>query len=677
MGWSTSAAREAEAGLESIDADCIALDEHDLLVQAHIPVAERRIGASSLGLIRRIGFPTISEYGIHAEFCVTPETKILTGDLRYVEAGALRLGDRVLGFEEENVSARGRRFESAEVTDVGRTTLPCVRVRTSDGIEVVVSADHRWLVWSGNGLRWRRTAQLRLGERICSVGRWAENEAREAGWLAGVFDGEGSVSGGRGVRSGNRGNAVTVAQKEGPVLNRIRAALTAYGYGYSESERKGCVSLYLKGGVTERLRFLGEIRPERLLRQAEKVWGGVNVGAAQKVHVVALEEVGAREVVTLGTSTGTFIAEGLLSHNCKSDQREWHVKCEHCGEWQPITWAANVDVELGIRVCAACRKPVDVAIGEWVAKYPDRDTKGYHTTKLLVPRQEIMPRLIAASKETLPYKRQVFFNRDLGEPHEAEGARLTPALIAACTRRELVQQGGYGGQNPVFMGVDIASTRNLNAWVSERYDDDTARVLWVGEVDSFDALSRMMETFRVSMACVDHLPEGRLARAFAERFVGRVYVVNYATAGQLDVLKIDATQRRASVRRTESLDAAFDRIRGQRELLPTDLPEGFVEQMCANVRSVERDDVGRITVAYRSTGADDYAQALAYSVVAAECYWIQEQVAHSAEVTSIDEIEGLGFERSTLGDYDAEDEYSPGRDDGGYALNGENGYGEY
>ena len=57
---------EAEAGLESIDADALCLDEHDLLVQAHIPIAERRVGGQdSMGMIRRIGFPTISDHGIH------------------------------------------------------------------------------------------------------------------------------------------------------------------------------------------------------------------------------------------------------------------------------------------------------------------------------------------------------------------------------------------------------------------------------------------------------------------------------------------------------------------------------------------------------------------------------------------------------------------------------------
>ena len=124
----------------------------------------------------------------------------------------------------------------------------------------------------------------------------------------------------------------------------------------------------------------------------------------------------------------------------------------------------------------------------------------------------------------------------------------------------------------------MASTRALNIWVSERDDDGQSRVLFVGEVDSFEELARIMGRFNVHMAAIDHLPEGRLSRAFAERFAGRVYIVSYGTEGQKDVLTVDATQRRASVRRVEAIDAAVERIRSQRERLPMDLPDGFVDE---------------------------------------------------------------------------------------------------
>ena len=387
-----------------------------------------------------------------------------------------------------------------------------------------------------------------------------------------------------------------------------------------------------------------------------------------QAHIpIAERRVGGQDSLGLIRRIGfpTISDHGIHKEFKKTDQRQWTVKCEHCNEWQALTWAENIDLEREIRICRACRAPLDVTRGEWVASYPDRRVRGYHVTKLMLPEPIIVPKLIEASREMVTYKRQIFFNRDLGEPWEAEGARLTPAMIAAA-QRGYTQQTGYDGVKPVIMGIDVASVRALNVWITERTSDTTGRVLYLGLVDSFDELAKLMDRYRVVMAGIDHLPENRLAQAFANRFAGRVFIINYGTDTQRDVLQVDDGQRRASVRRTEAIDAAQERIRAQREYLPQDLPSDFVEQMCSNVRSVEQDDVGKVKVLYRADGPDDWMQALTYAVVAEECWWIRQQVDHE-EVFSIDQMEQLGFERSTLRDPESMD-YSPGRSDGEYAI---------
>ena len=372
----------------------------------------------------------------------------------------------------------------------------------------------------------------------------------------------------------------------------------------------------------------------------------------------------------------TISDHGIHKEYKRSDQREWTVKCERCGEWQALTWAENVDLTRGIRICRACRQgPLDVAQGEWVASHPGRSTRGYHVTKLILPDDAIVPTLIKASQEQVAYRRQVFFNRDLGEPWEAEGARLTPAMVAAA-QRGFLQESGYNGTRPVVMGVDVASVRALNVWISEQTSETQGRTLYLGLVDSFDELSKLMNRFNVVMAGIDHLPENRLAQAFANKFAGRVYIISYAGDQQRDILQVDDQQRRASVRRTEAIDAAQERIRAQHEYLPQDLPSDFVAQMCANVRSVEQDDVGRVKVLYRADGPDDWMQSLTYALVANECWWIRQQVNHE-EIVALDEMTELGFERSTLREPDSM-LYSPGPREGEYTTtNGHvNGYDE-
>lgn len=69
---------ESKRKLDSVDGDCLALDEYDTLNQANIPDAERRLsGPLSAGLIRRVGVPSLPEYGIAEKFDESDQRKWL------------------------------------------------------------------------------------------------------------------------------------------------------------------------------------------------------------------------------------------------------------------------------------------------------------------------------------------------------------------------------------------------------------------------------------------------------------------------------------------------------------------------------------------------------------------------------------------------------------------------
>ena len=244
---------------------------------------------------------------------------------------------------------------------------------------------------------------------------------------------------------------------------------------------------------------------------------------------------------------------GIAALYDKSDQRVWRVKCSACNEWQSVEFE-NIDLTTAIRVCLKCRKPLDVARGEWVANYPDRDVRGYHVTRLIAPTAN-MRSIIAASKKRALFEQQVFHNKDLGMPFVTKEGRLSREAIAAAQSigGEFTTQEGYSGPHLVTMGVDVASVRDLNVRISEHIDDHTKRALWIGTVDSFDELALLMDRYSVNMAAVDHLPDGRLSRAFCERFPGRAYMVSYDSVmnpKDSEVLKVNEEMRHARVRRT-------------------------------------------------------------------------------------------------------------------------------
>jgi len=359
------------------------------------------------------------------------------------------------------------------------------------------------------------------------------------------------------------------------------------------------------------------------------------------------------------------IAEfGITDSYERSDQRRWVTKCPSCGHWQDVDYWDNVDEEQVLVVCSKCRKgPLPVETGEWVAAYPERDVRGYHAPRLLVPRiarneNGALAEIVRASKRTKVYEITTFHNKDLALDYSPAEGRLTPGAIAAAQSAggEFFMVESYADTRLVTMGVDVASRRNLNVRISEHLGDGVKRALWIGEVSSFDAVVELMRRFRVNMACVDHLPEGRLAMGLANRFPGMVYLVSYAA--QKQVMAVHEERRAVSVRRVEAIDAMMQQIREQRNWLPQDLPDGYGKQLRSLVRHTVVDDQDRVTVSYKATGDTDYAQAEVYDLVASEMWAYRQgvQAAQAAELRPLDEL--MEFERGALSN--PERRYTPG-----------------
>ena len=355
---------------------------------------------------------------------------------------------------------------------------------------------------------------------------------------------------------------------------------------------------------------------------------------------------------------------GIAKAYAESDHREWRLKCGSCREYQTIDYGENVDEKRVLIVCRKCTKPLDLTKGEWVPKYPDRSTRGYHLSRLMIPstvpgRSHNLEEVIERHHQREPYRFQVHMNKDLGlEWAPAEG-RLTKKAIAAAQSAGggFAQEPGYSGNNFTTMGVDVASARNLHVRVSELLPDGRRRGICIQEVEDFNEVALMIDRFRVNVCLVDSMPERRMAGGLVQRFPGRVWLIGFSQA-QKQVLHFDADTALVTVKRVEALDAMIEQVRAQRNLLPLDLPEGYVEHMQAPVRVVEEDDTGKRVVYYRSTGQDDFAFAETYDLVAHEVFLILQQVESSQApvLTTLDDH--LEFERAAL-DPDSLD-YRPG-----------------
>lgn len=352
--------------------------------------------------------------------------------------------------------------------------------------------------------------------------------------------------------------------------------------------------------------------------------------------------------------------QGVDRLYAESDMRRWFVKCAACGLQQHLEWS-NVDTKNIRLICNGCHKPrIDVKKGEWVAEHTDRRIRGYHIPRLVVPGVNLRA-IVEASRKTNPTEVKTHQNKDLGLAFTPEEGQISLDRIMAAQRSEIrqsyVEHDGRTMGELRTMGVDVASVRALNVRASAHFPDGTKQSIYLGTAENFEAVAGLMRSLDIHMCTVDHLPEGRLARAFAEKFPGRVYLANYAS-GQNLVTKIDDKMRTVSVRRTEAIDATLDMIRQQRNRLPGELPDNYVRDLQNLIRTVETDDHGKTTVSYREMGPTDYGHCEVYDLLASEVWWWLKSVdeADRGQIQPLEEM--YDFERSALEGGNAD--YDPG-----------------
>jgi len=127
-----------------------------------------------------------------------------------------------------------------------------------------------------------------------------------AGFLAGFLDTDGSYSG---------GNLRFNQSKDNDLLDVTVRCIDRLGFKATREDFRSAEgrSVRLAGDVTDKVRFLSCIQPA-LTRKAADFYGRRFPKAASPVDGV--RRLGVRDLVDIQTSTGTFIAAGLATHNC-------------------------------------------------------------------------------------------------------------------------------------------------------------------------------------------------------------------------------------------------------------------------------------------------------------------------------------------------------------------------
>jgi hypothetical protein len=273
-------------------------------------------------------------------FCTDAATLTLTNDLRWIAAGDFQAGNDLLAFSESPISKQGRVWEHATVTYAGTKLAKTIAITLSSGEILYVTPEHRMLVHGGqnnSAATWKSAKDIlrhcqaeRKNAALWTIDRfvkpWVENTSHEAGYLAAAFDGEGCISQSHNSKTGSSNIQLSFTQKQNPMLDTVKAYLTKldfqYGESWFEAEQKSTLYIY---GFSNIIRFLGEIRPPRLLAR----WKDLDISKKffykrNTVSIIGACEGGVRKIAMLSSSSRTYISAGYASHNTNYD---WSIYC--------------------------------------------------------------------------------------------------------------------------------------------------------------------------------------------------------------------------------------------------------------------------------------------------------------------------------------------------------------
>ncbi|MUL41693.1 radical SAM protein [Streptomonospora sp. PA3] len=260
-----------------------------------------------------------------------------------------------------------------------------------------------------------RNSQRASFERISEITQWpvAPCDEWRKGFLAGIFDAEGSCSQG----------VLRISNTDPEIITAILLSLKHFGFEHTLEFRAtapGMQIVRLTGGLRERLRFFHTTDPA--ITRKRRI-DDVALKSEAPLDVVSIEDTGEeRTLYDITTGTGDFLANGVVSHNCFA--RRTH-------EYLDLDSGRDFDTKIMVKVNAGELLRRELADPRWSGEpiAMGTNTDPYQRAE---GRYRLMPQIIAALRDfanpfsILTKGRLILRDLDLLE----EAARVTDVGLA-------------------------------------------------------------------------------------------------------------------------------------------------------------------------------------------------------------------------------------------------------
>lgn len=315
-----------------VDKENVRTPEQILTVKNHLgmlwplletaPNSDKRVVGYQRGWWYLVGTPY--------DFCLEGNTPILMADWSHKAIKDVQPGDSVVGWtlESRNGKKVKRWLKPSRVIAAGKYPSKAVNeYRFASGRSVISTPEHKW--WKGPwtsggeykslGLEAANRGMKHVQELLVPLGKL---ETREAGWLAGFFDGEGSIRKNVGHPSGVV--QITQSMHNPDLIQRTRDSLSSLEFDFNEQWFQPSKASYAKphhkdrcvfginGGWRERYRFLAQVAPFRSEKLSDTLYATM---MTREDRLLEIKDVGRQDVYWFQTETGNYVANGYCSKN--------------------------------------------------------------------------------------------------------------------------------------------------------------------------------------------------------------------------------------------------------------------------------------------------------------------------------------------------------------------------
>ncbi|HEX6711496.1 MAG TPA: PA0069 family radical SAM protein [Rubrobacter sp.] len=154
-----------------------------------------------------------------------------------------------------------------------------------------------------------RTGARKNVDRIQEIVTWPfiPSDSWCKGFLAGIFDAEGSYAG-----------SLRIHNTDKAIVDHVVLGLERLGFRYviehaGEKQARPVQVVRLLGGLKEHLRFFHTVDPAITRKRDIE---GLVLKSNANLRVASIEPLGVMPLLDITTGTGDFVADGVVSHNC-------------------------------------------------------------------------------------------------------------------------------------------------------------------------------------------------------------------------------------------------------------------------------------------------------------------------------------------------------------------------